>query len=47
MARLEQRLTYPGDCEDAIDLYVSAFDANIRSLIRFHDTGVLWCLSST
>jgi len=39
MVQLEQSLTFQGDCEDAIDLYVSAFDANITSLIRYNDTG--------
>lgn len=39
MVQLEQSLTFQGDCEDAIDLYVSAFDANITSLIRYDDTG--------
>lgn len=39
MVQLEQSLTFQGECEDAIDLYVSAFDANITSLIRFDDTG--------
>jgi PhnB protein len=38
VVQLEQNLTFQGDCEDAIDLYVSAFDANITSLIRYRDT---------
>lgn len=38
MTRLQQHLDFGGDCEEAIDLYVSAFDANILSMVRFGET---------
>lgn len=34
-------LTYAGDCGQAIDLYVAAFNADVQSLVTFSETDMI------